>query len=199
MTERNYCRDARRDSFDPGAAMDEGRIILLDLDRSRLGLVGSRMTGLLYLTRFWTAAFERATRRPFIVLADEAHTFTTTALTAIAAEGRKFGLGLVVAHQHPEQLDADLREALDGNAGTVIAQGLVGMPHWVDQPGMGVGTAQRHPRQAAGHQATQESQPTGPVLGTDNVQAENFPLTVGVHSDRRKVVIRHRMHSKCVV
>jgi hypothetical protein len=109
------------DSFDPGKAMDEGRIVLLDLDRSRLGLVGSRMTGLLYLTRFWTAAFERANRRPFIILADEAHTFTATALPAIAAEGRKFGIGLVVAHQHPEQLDANLRESLDGNAGTVIA------------------------------------------------------------------------------
>jgi len=109
------------DSFDPAAAMDAGRIVLLDLDRSRLGLVGSRMTGLLYLTHFWTAAFERRNRKPFLILVDEAHTFTATALPAIAAEGRKFGLGLVVAHQHPDQLEEALLDALDGNAGTTIA------------------------------------------------------------------------------
>ena len=37
------------------------------------------------------------------------------------SELRKFGVGVVLAHQYLHQLDIDIREAVIGNAGTLIS------------------------------------------------------------------------------
>ena len=42
-------------------------------------------------------------------------------MSEMLAEGRKFGLALALAHQHMGQLTPSLRDALDGNASSVIA------------------------------------------------------------------------------
>lgn len=110
------------DAIDFADAMDSGRIILLDLSKAELGESASRLLGFLYLSRVWNAALRRtSTERPFTVVIDEAHTLIAGALTNMLAEGRKFGLSVVLAHQYLEQLDADLRPAVDGNVATTIA------------------------------------------------------------------------------
>ena len=60
-------------------------------------------------------------RRPFFVYADEFHSFTTSAFSGMLSELRKYGLGLVLAHQHTDQLDKSTLEAILGNVGTVTA------------------------------------------------------------------------------
>jgi hypothetical protein len=110
------------DAVDFADAMDEGRIILLDLSKATLGEQASRLLGYLYLSRVWEAALRR--RRPertFTVMVDEAHTLIAGALTNMLAEGRKFGLSVVLAHQYLDQLDEDLRPAVNGNVATTIA------------------------------------------------------------------------------
>lgn len=110
------------DAIDFAAAMDEGRIILLDLSKATLGESASRLLGYLYLSRVWEAALRRQhPQRPFTVMVDEAHTLISGALTNMLAEGRKFGLSVVLAHQYLDQLDEDLRPAVDGNVATTIA------------------------------------------------------------------------------
>ena len=59
--------------------------------------------------------------KPFHVVVDEAHLFQESLLSEMLAEGRKFGLALAVAHQHMGQLTPSLRDALQGNASSVIA------------------------------------------------------------------------------
>lgn len=109
-------------AIDFAQAMDDGRIILLDLSKANLGESASRLLGYLYLGRVWDAALRRTrTDRPFTVIVDEAHTLIAGALTNMLAEGRKFGLSVMLAHQYLEQLDADLRPAVDGNVATTIA------------------------------------------------------------------------------
>jgi len=49
---------------------------------------------------------------------DEAHAFSARLLTELLAEGRKFGIGVVVASQYPERLEPELRAAAAGAAGT---------------------------------------------------------------------------------
>lgn len=103
-------------------AMDQGRIILLDLSKSALGEQSSRLLGYLYLSRVWEAALRRRhPERPFTVMVDEAHTLISGALTNMLAEGRKFGLSVVLAHQYLDQLDEDLQPAVHGNVATTIA------------------------------------------------------------------------------
>ena len=109
-------------SIDFAEAMDQGRIILLDLSKSTLGEQSSRLLGYLYLSRVWEAALRRQhPERPFTVMVDEAHTLISGALTNMLAEGRKFGLSVVLAHQYLDQLDEDLRPAINGNVATTIA------------------------------------------------------------------------------
>jgi hypothetical protein len=72
------------------------------------------------------AAFSRAesapgTRRPFFVYLDEFHNFTTLMLANMMSELRKYGVGLVLAHQYMHQLEADIRHAVLGNAATIIS------------------------------------------------------------------------------
>lgn len=111
-----------RDAIDFAAAMDDGRIILVDLSKAHLGEQASRLLGYLYLNRAWEGALRRRrTQQPFTVVVDEAQTLIAGALSTMLSEGRKFGLSVVLAHQYLGQLDAGLRPAVDGNVATTLA------------------------------------------------------------------------------
>jgi len=62
----------------------------------------------------------------------------------------------------------------------------------VPQPLVAVGGDQLHAGQAAGGQAAQERQPSRAVLGARDVQAEDFPLAIGVDPGRDQGVHVHR-------
>lgn len=51
----------------------------------------------------------------------EFHNFTTLSLVNMFSELRKFRVGLILAHQYFHQLEDDIRRAILGNAGTIIA------------------------------------------------------------------------------
>uniref|UniRef100_UPI0010F9F463 type IV secretory system conjugative DNA transfer family protein n=1 Tax=Rhodococcus sp. Q TaxID=2502252 RepID=UPI0010F9F463 len=108
------------DAFDMATAMDEQRIILMDLSKGPLGEPASRLLAFLHLNRVWQAALRRQTTAPFTVMVDEAHSVTAGALTSMLSEGRKFGVSVVLAHQYLGQLDEDLRPAVDGNVATTV-------------------------------------------------------------------------------
>ncbi|MFT4124897.1 MAG: type IV secretion system DNA-binding domain-containing protein [Gordonia sp. (in: high G+C Gram-positive bacteria)] len=109
------------DAFDPAQAMDEGRLILVDLSKGKLGEVASRLLGYLYISRFWSAALQRSTTRPFTVMVDEVQSFSFGALPDMLSEGRKFGLSVIVCHQYLGQLERQLDDAIEGNTATTIA------------------------------------------------------------------------------
>lgn len=109
------------DAFDPAQAMDDGRIILLDLSKGQLGEVASNLLGFLYLTRFWSGILTRKSRKPFGIIVDEAQSFSAGSLPALLSEGRKWGASVTVAHQYLAQLEPSLAESLSGNVATTIA------------------------------------------------------------------------------
>ena len=110
------------DAIDMAAAMDAGRIVLVDLSKSMLGESATSLLGYLYINRVWTSALQRGSHeRPFTVIVDEAQAMSSGSLTAMLTEGRKFGLSVVLAHQYLGQLDDDLRPAVDGNVATTVA------------------------------------------------------------------------------
>ena len=109
------------DAFDPAAVMDEGRIILVNLAKGKLGEVASNMLGFLYLTRFGSSMMARTNRNPFGIIVDEAHSFSAGSLPTMLSEGRKFGVAVTLAHQHLSQLEPSLAESLEGNVATTIA------------------------------------------------------------------------------
>ncbi len=59
-------------------------------------------------------------RKPFIVYADEFHAFSSQALVDMLPQLRKYGTGLVLAHQYLDQLEKPLLSAILGNAGSLM-------------------------------------------------------------------------------
>jgi hypothetical protein len=108
------------------ALMDRGGILLVNLARGKLGEDATALLGGMLLTSIGLAAFSRAdlpaaARRPFFVHLDEFQYFTTRSVATMIAELRKYAVGLVLANQYLGQLDDDIRDAVLGNAGTLIA------------------------------------------------------------------------------
>lgn len=104
--------------------MDEGQILLVNLSKGRIGEDSAHVLGGLIVSTLGLAAFSRADaaeRQPFVVYLDEFQSFTTLSLINMMSELRKYGVGLVLAHQHLNQLDPDIRHAVLGNAGTLIS------------------------------------------------------------------------------
>lgn len=106
--------------------MDEGGVLLVNLAKGRIGEDSSALLGALLVSTIGLAAFSRADmpeeeRRHFVLYIDEFQNFTTLGLANMASELRKYGVGLVLAHQHLHQLEPDIRHAVLGNVGTLIS------------------------------------------------------------------------------
>jgi hypothetical protein len=114
-----------RSSFDPRRVMDEGRLLLVNLSKGRLGEDPAALLGALLVSRLGLAGLSRANlpdekRNDFYLYLDEFQTFTTLSLATMLSELRKYRVGLTLAHQYLSQLDEQVRDAILGNAGTIV-------------------------------------------------------------------------------
>ncbi len=103
--------------------MDRGDgILLVNLAKSRLGEESSRLLGGFLMAKLQLAAESRISiwpperRHRFYCYIDEFQNYQTSTLPELLAEARGYGLSMVMAHQNLAQLDAELREAIMGNA-----------------------------------------------------------------------------------
>jgi type IV secretory pathway TraG/TraD family ATPase VirD4 len=106
-------------------AMDEKKIVLVNLSKGHVGGDVAKILGALFVTAIASASFSRVDteepeRIPFILYLDEFHNFTTLSLVNMFSELRKFKVGMVLAHQYMHQLDDKIRRAVLGNVGTLI-------------------------------------------------------------------------------
>jgi type IV secretory pathway TraG/TraD family ATPase VirD4 len=106
--------------------MDEGKILLVNLAKGKLGEDSASLLGGLLVTTIGLAAFSRANipehdRRAHWLYVDEFQSFTTLSLANMLSELRKYKVGMTLAHQYLHQLDPDIRHAVLGNAATLIA------------------------------------------------------------------------------
>jgi hypothetical protein len=115
----------RERALDVGARLQGGASVMWRLPIGELGPEGVTFAATLLLTRIYLEQVRCAPLsggasdlRVLFVL-DEAQLFPARLLTEIVAEGRKFGLGLLLATQYPARLAPELHEALTGAAGTV--------------------------------------------------------------------------------
>ena len=113
-------------TFDLRQAMDEGKILLVNLAKGRIGEDASALLGAMLVTQIWLAALSRqdipeGARRDFFLTVAEAHSIATASFADMLSETRKYRLNLTLAHQYLDQLDPALRAAVLGNVGTLIA------------------------------------------------------------------------------
>lgn len=114
-----------KSSFDVRSVIDEGKILVVNLAKGRIGEDIAGLLGALLVSRLGLAGLSRADtpeerRRDFFIYLDEFQSFTTLSLATMLSELRKYRVNLVLAHQHLSQLDLEIRDAILGNVGTII-------------------------------------------------------------------------------
>ena len=116
----------KKSSFDIRKIMDEGKILIVNLSKGKMGEINSNMLGMILVSKIQMAALSRANvledqRKTFYLYVDEFQNFITESFAQILSEARKYGLGLTIANQYVAQLDEQIRDAVFGNVGTLIS------------------------------------------------------------------------------
>ncbi|HVT16690.1 MAG TPA: type IV secretion system DNA-binding domain-containing protein [Thermoanaerobaculia bacterium] len=120
---------ARESRLDLRAVVDQGNIFLARLSQGAIGEENAALLGSLLVSKFHQITMsrqevKREERRPFFLYADECQEVATASMAQLLAGARKYGLGLILAHQDLRQLEGkapEVASALLGNAGTRIA------------------------------------------------------------------------------
>ncbi len=115
-------------SFDFRRAMDERKIMIINLSKGKIGDENMKLLGGLLVTKIYLAAMSRAdvpdriakTLPNFYLFVDEFQNFANASFADILSEARKYKLNLTIAHQYIEQMDEVVRPAVFGNVGTMI-------------------------------------------------------------------------------
>lgn len=107
-------------------AMNQGKIIILNLSQGRLGEDNAALLGAMLITKIQLAAMNRASipeaeRRDFYLYIDEFQNFATTSFVKILSEARKYHLNLTLANQYIGQVPEEVQSAIFGNIGTLIS------------------------------------------------------------------------------
>jgi len=116
-----------KSSFDFRQAMDEGKIILVNLSKGKVGDISSSLLGMVVVGKLLKAALSRVdivderSRRDFYLYIDEFQNYTTDSIATILSEARKYRLNLTIAHQFIAQLRDNIREAVFGNVGNLVS------------------------------------------------------------------------------
>lgn len=116
----------QKSAFNFRKIMDENKILLVNLSKGKLGDVNSNLLGLIIVGKILMTAFSRVDipedkRNDFYLYIDEFQNFATESIATILAEARKYKLNLIIAHQFIGQLREDIKKAVFGNVGSMLA------------------------------------------------------------------------------
>jgi len=119
-----------KSAFDFAQAMQEGKILLMNLSKGETGEINSKLLGLIIVQKIQMAAlrrqrFSKDARRDFFLYIDEFQNYVTESIEQILSEARKYRLGLIMAHQFIKQLEgadgkSKVKDAVFGNVGTMM-------------------------------------------------------------------------------
>ena len=118
-----------KSTFDFRKAMDERKIIIINLSKGMIGEQNAPLIGAMLITKIYLAAMSRAEMppevlrqaAPFYFYVDEFQNFANESFASILSEARKYKLCLTVANQYIAQMEDTIRDAVFGNMGTTLA------------------------------------------------------------------------------
>jgi len=121
----------QKSAFNFRRVMDEGKILIVNLSKGKLGDINAYLLGLIIVGKILVASLSRTDipqeeRRDFYLYIDEFQNFITDSISVILSESRKYRLNLIIAHQFLGQLiragnDTRIRDAIFGNVGSMAA------------------------------------------------------------------------------
>jgi hypothetical protein len=115
-----------KSKIDARFIMDHKRIFIANVSKGALGDDKSNLIGALLVTQFQLAAMSRVDtpeegRKDFFLHVDEFQSFATDSFISILSEARKYRLCLTLSHQYTGQLQSEIRDAIFGNVGSLVA------------------------------------------------------------------------------
>lgn len=118
-----------KSSFDMRKAMDEKKILIVNLSKGLVGENNANLIGSMLITKIYLSAMSRSDvseaelkKLPnFYLYVDEFQSFANKSFADILSEARKYKLALNIAHQYIEQMEEEVRAAVFGNVGTMIS------------------------------------------------------------------------------
>ncbi len=115
-----------KSAFNFRSVMDEGKILLVNLAKGKIGEENSNFLGLILVPKILIAAMSRqdvpeAKRRDFYLYVDEFQNFATPDFATILSEARKYHLSLTVANQFIGQMEEEVKNAVFGNVGSLVS------------------------------------------------------------------------------
>ena len=113
-------------AFDFQTAMQEGKILIINIAKGKLGEENTALLGSMIITKIQEATMARVNlpekeRKEFYLYVDEFQHFATEAFNQILSEARKFNLSLTIAHQYLNQLTESIRKTVFGNIGSFVS------------------------------------------------------------------------------
>ncbi len=120
---------AKRNRLDMFAALQSGAVVLINTSKALLKTDASALFGRYMIARVISAAFERIAvaadqRNPAFLIVDEAAEYVDENLETLLSQARKFNVGVVIAHQHLDQLTPALRASVAANTSIKLAGGV---------------------------------------------------------------------------
>lgn len=114
-----------KSTFNIREIMDSEKILIMNLSKGRIGEDNTTLLGTMLITKLQIAAMSRvdtpeSERKDFFLYVDEFQTFATLSFANILSEARKYRLALILAHQYITQMEEEVRDAVFGNAGTLV-------------------------------------------------------------------------------
>src|SRR3989339_1177928 len=115
-----------KSTIDMRDIMDSRKILFMNLSKGRIGEENSALLGAMMITKIQLAAMSRVDvpeeeRKDFYLYVDEFQNFSTESFANILSEARKYRLNIIMAHQYIEQLEDEVKAAVFGNVGTLVA------------------------------------------------------------------------------
>lgn len=116
----------QKTSFNIREIMDQGKILIVDLPKGKIGDINSYLLGMIIIGKILISAFSRADvpeeqRKDFYLYIDEFHNVATGTISSALAEARKYRLNMIFGHQYVGQLDEVTQKAIFGNVGSLLA------------------------------------------------------------------------------
>ncbi len=115
-----------KSAFNFREVMDEGRILMVNLSKGRLGDLNANLLGLVIVGKLLMASLSRVDvpeeqRKDFYLYMDEFQNVSTDSISTILSEARKYRLDLIIAHQFIAQLEENIKKSVFGNVGSMAS------------------------------------------------------------------------------
>lgn len=121
----HYIFGQKDNKVDIQKIMNEGKILLINLSKGKLGEENSSFFGSMFITKIHQAGMARADiseeeRKDFYLYVDEFHNVVTDTFINVITEARKYGICATLAHQYRAQLPIQIMATILGNVANIV-------------------------------------------------------------------------------